>query len=213
MISLQEMANLTTLYSQPQRHYHNINHINDCLVELENFSHPDFDKPHRTLVESAIWYHDAIYNPYSSLNEWHSMNLVTEIGYEMDDPFFKRVGELVIYTRRHLETLEFSYYGVQLKPELYLPCKVLLDIDLSGFGKPWEICVKHSDNIRKEYYHTSDYDFAIGRLDFLKKINKRESLYYTDHFKRLYQEQSKKNIGREIYEVEKRLNPLGVGTH
>ena len=56
----QEFARLKTMYLEPQRFYHNMAHIGSCLTELDSVrdlvQQPD-------LVEFAIWYHDAIYNP------------------------------------------------------------------------------------------------------------------------------------------------------
>ncbi len=185
MITLREMSMLSTLYAQPHRHYHNINHINDCLVELENFYVDQFTYNDRMVVEKAIWYHDAVYNPYSKENEVQSANLLPPNPFGSVDKLAYRA---ILATAKHLTTQE----------NLPLATQVMLDIDLSGFGKPFEICWKHAENIRKEYYHTNDIDFFKGRIDFLTTISQRESLYYTDFFKEKYHEQSRRNLEQEL---------------
>jgi predicted metal-dependent HD superfamily phosphohydrolase len=184
MITLQEMSMLTTLYTQPHRHYHNINHINECLVELEGFYSKDFSFGERKIVERAIWFHDAVYNPYSKENEVQSAMLVPE------DPSFVStcVRALILLTAKHTIT----------QPELGLAAQVMLDIDLAGFGKPWEICKKNGENVRREYYNTSERDFYVGRLKFLQTIGQRESLYYTDFFREKYHVQSQKNLTLDV---------------
>lgn len=196
MITLEEMAALTTLYSQPHRYYHNIVHIQDCLTELENFVHPDFTQDKREIVETAIWYHDAVYNPYSKLNEYNSAMLTkgSEAAYE-----------LIMYTARHLEDVSQDIETHVHKN--HRQCAyVMLDIDLAGFGKPELICAQHTVNIRREYYNTTDYDFYVGRLKFLEALSKRKSLYYTEFFYNKYHEQSQKNLKAEITNAEWYIN-------
>lgn len=194
MISLQEMSMLSTLYTQPHRTYHNINHINECLAELEGFHSKDFSYGDRQVVERAIWFHDAVYNPYSKENEIQSAMLVPE------DPKFigDRVRKIILATAKHVITQEDLDFATQ----------VMLDIDLAGFGKPWHICQKNGDNVRAEYYNTSDYDFAVGRLKFAQAIAQRESLYYTDYFKAKYHEQSQKNLAVEIQIATETIDQL-----
>ncbi|WP_052700153.1 hypothetical protein [Methylocucumis oryzae] len=49
---------ILTLYNQPARRYHNIEHIIHCLKEFDQIGDqiPDPDA-----VEMALWFHDSIY--------------------------------------------------------------------------------------------------------------------------------------------------------
>ncbi len=196
MINLRQMADLTTLYTQPHRYYHNINHINDCLVELASVRH-ELSIRDQMIIERAIWYHDAVYNPYSKTNEADSAALVQYDG-EFRSDMASETQAVILATKDHLIT----------QPNLKHTVQYMLDIDLSGFGKPWHICKAHADNIRKEYYHTTDEEFYIGRLNFLEAINKRETLYYTDFFRNKYHEQSKINLVREIDDTHFQLENI-----
>lgn len=70
LITLEIRANLITLYNEKHRHYHNTDHIYDCLTKLEQYATVnkiairDYYK-----LEAAIWFHDAVYNPRSKKNE------------------------------------------------------------------------------------------------------------------------------------------------
>lgn len=195
MISLEEMSMLTTLYAQPHRHYHNINHINDCLTELENIPAKLITDTEREIVEVAIWYHDAVYNPYSRKNEINSAALYSQRSYRT--AFGKAVYDAIIATGFHTIT-QTADRMIYIDSGMPLTTQVMLDIDLSGFGKPWNICKRHSENIYMEYPNTSTLEFYQGRIKFLETINARESLYYTDYFKEKYHKQSKENIDVEI---------------
>lgn len=196
MLDLQTTAALSTLYAEKHRHYHDITHIMNCLAELENFVHPDLTTPKRNIVEAAIWFHDAIYNPYSTLNEHYSAKLVSSkvVSYT------EIVHDLVILTRDHLVSIDWGYQTYLT--DKYVICgKVLMDIDLSGFGKSWDEYKRNGDNIRKEYYNTSDIEFYIRRLGFLEKLAKKDTLYYTDYFRTRYHSLSQKNLKRDIEET------------
>jgi predicted metal-dependent HD superfamily phosphohydrolase len=206
MIKLEEMSMLTTLYTQPHRHYHNINHINDCLVELENLPKDMLHLFERNVVETAIWWHDAVYNPYSKKNEQTSADMFDAyIGVET--PFAYAVRQAILATANHTITQKANplFY---IDNELPLVTEVMLDIDLSGFGKSWEICKQNADNIRKEYYNTEDFEFYQGRLKFLEAISQRESLYYTDVFRDMYHEQSRENLRLDLAEIRWNLDRL-----
>lgn len=183
MITLQEMSMLTTLYTQPHRTYHNMTHIMECLTEFENARVESLTYRDIQIVEKAIWYHDAVYNPYSKENEVQSALLLQE-GSWYADVINKQVRNAIWATARHLVTQE----------NLSLATQVMLDIDLSGFGKPTPECLQNGLNVRNEYYKTNEYQFAEGRLKFLRAIMQRESLYYTDFFKEKYHVQSQKNL-------------------
>lgn len=180
---------LSTLYTQPHRTYHNLNHINECLTELEN-TPSLLTYGQRMIVEKAIWYHDAVYNPYSRMNEVYSAMLVQE------DPRMINVPVKNIIYRTAYHTITQTVTDPETKEEMPLDIatQVMLDIDLSGFGKNTPECLKNGENVRREYYKTTDYQFAEGRLKFLRAIMQRESLYYTDFFKEKYHVMSQRNL-------------------
>lgn len=192
MITLERMTQLTTLYTQPHRKYHNINHINDCLAELENIPHSGVNFNDRTLVgldcaiiEDAIWYHDAIYNPYSKLNERRSFDLIPD---SANPSYDGAVREAVLATANHL-------YDQSV---LAITTQIMLDIDLAGFGKERHVFARNGMNIRHEYYNTKLVDFLKGRKNFYDALVKRPTLYYTDYFHHKYHEKSRENIRWEI---------------
>lgn len=192
------MAELSTLYTQPHRKYHNINHINDCLVELHSV-HNLLNFREYLIVERAIWYHDAVYNPYSKTNEADSAALI-EYGGNFDYAAAQETQEVVLATASHLTTHE----------NLSLVTQVMLDIDLSGFGKNRMIYAQNSMNIRHEYYNTSIVDFIEGRGKFLVTIAKRPTLYYTEYFYNKYHKISQENLKWELEAIDKSLKNGGL---
>src|SRR5690242_9270349 len=63
---------LSAAYGAPQRHYHNQQHIAECLAEFDSARHLALEP---AAVELALWFHDAVYNPKASDNEEQSAAL------------------------------------------------------------------------------------------------------------------------------------------
>src|SRR6266850_1795575 len=63
---------LTAAYAEPQRVYHNQQHIAECLAQFDAVRHLARQPE---AVEVAIWFHDAVYDPKGADNEEQSANL------------------------------------------------------------------------------------------------------------------------------------------
>ncbi len=60
---------LATAYGAPDRHYHTLTHVADCLETLD-LCRDDADDP--MAIEIALWFHDAIYDTHAADNEEQS---------------------------------------------------------------------------------------------------------------------------------------------
>src|SRR3989344_383367 len=180
----QEFARLKTMYSEPQRFYHNMAHIGSCLTELD--SARDLVQQ-LDLVEFAIWYHDAIYNPKAKDNEKQSAQLAYGIclAAKIPNDFANRTKDLILVTKH-----DAVPQGID--------ARVLVDIDLSILGKKPEEFDEYERNIRKEYSLVPEEQFRQGRSAILQIFLSRDSIYLTDFFKGKYESQARANLQRSI---------------
>jgi predicted metal-dependent HD superfamily phosphohydrolase len=74
------LGELIHAYSSPDRYYHNLTHIQDCLSVFDQTSSL---VAHPKEVELAIWFHDAVYDTRRSDNEQKSAEWA-EAGTEVD---------------------------------------------------------------------------------------------------------------------------------
>jgi len=168
-------------YSEPHRYYHTLGHIAQCLGELDSArEHIDeFDA-----TELAIWFHDVIYVYGAKDNEDLSAAAFREHAKGHVAPeTVDRVDELIIATKH---TGKAQDEGVAY----------MVDIDLSGFGLPWDGYLADSDALRLEAPNVSDENYYSGKLRFLDGLQSWDSLFQTDHFRDRLEATAQANITR-----------------
>lgn len=174
---------LTRAYSEPQRHYHNQQHIADCLAE--------FDPVRRLAVqpdaiELALWFHDAVYDPKATNNEEQSAALVEcclESAGRKD--LVETVAALVMATKSH---------NADLGPEAAL----IIDVDLSILGQKESRFSEYESQIRAEYSWVSEEVFNAKRAEILQRFLDRKRIYSTEQFFAKYERTARHNLQRSI---------------
>src|SRR5215212_5638745 len=89
-------ADLHRRLGGPDRRFHNLNHIRDCLRRFDEVASLLDD---RDAVEVGLWFHDAVYRPGDAQNERHSAELFLEMSKGANPVFRRRVCGLIMATR------------------------------------------------------------------------------------------------------------------
>lgn len=170
-------------YTEPHRRYHTLDHITHCIQQLDMatalMEDPD-------AVEMALWFHDAIYEPGACNNEQKSVELFLQIAQDHFLPIFiSKVCGLILATT-HRQAPEDGDDAF------------ITDIDLSGFGLPWEQFLLDSKALREEQDHISDEAFYPAHLKFLNSLLKRPRIFVNDFFNERYEQRARQNIERLI---------------
>ena len=168
-------------YQEPHRFYHDLGHLEHCLGELDaaNGRIEEFDA-----TEMAIWFHDIIYVYGAKDNEELSAVTFRELAApHMPADFVERVCDLIIATKH---TGKAEDKGVAF----------LVDIDLSGFGLPWEGYYADSMALRKEAPEVSDEQYYGGKLRFLDELIAWPKIFQTDYFNDRLETRARANIAR-----------------
>ena len=170
---------LDELYSQPHRHYHNWNHIDHCLTELED---APVAKDHDQ-IEFDIWLHDSIYLTLGKDNEKKSAELATDICIRncFSDSFTRKSYDMILATRHDKEPKDED-------------TKLLLDIDLSILGQPYDMFKRYEKNIRKENWWIPEPFYRKKRKKFMVRFLERDRIYHTEYFREIYEARARKNI-------------------
>ncbi len=182
-------ADLIRRWSEPQRAYHNLEHLAHCLAELSDAA--DL-VANRDGVEFALWFHDAVYDPKAADNEERSAELAAQVAGQagLSAAFASRVCELILATKRH-------------EPAADGDAAVLLDVDLSILGQTAERFDRYETEIRQEYAWVPEEVFRVKRAEILATFLTRPSIYQTETFRFRYEAVARENLQRSI----RRLQP------
>ena len=189
----EQFETLTKQYAEPHRHYHNANHILDCLAEFDRHLSKASDP---IATELAIWFHDAIYDTRAADNEERSAELAEE--WLTRSGAAKRlitaVKSLVLATKLH---------DVHGHPDAPL----LVDIDLSILGRSSQRFWNYEAQIRQEYAWADRMVFAAKRAEILRRFLARKQIYHTEIFHEQLEAAARANLTASIKRLMLQLPP------
>jgi predicted metal-dependent HD superfamily phosphohydrolase len=178
--------NLRSHYQEPHRHYHTLAHIDHCLGQLD-IAREQIAEFRAT--EMAIWFHDVIYHYGAKDNEIRSVDYFCDMaGAAMSEDFVARVSQFIIATQ-HIGAAADSAIAY------------VVDIDLSGFGLPWDGYLADSTALRYEAEGVSDEQYYMGKLRFLGELQRWPNLYQSSFFRDRLEANAQSNIARYTREL------------
>jgi predicted metal-dependent HD superfamily phosphohydrolase len=176
---------IVRLYSGPERHYHNLDHLADVLRAIDGLQHL---ASHPDAVRLAAWFHDAIYDPRASDNEERSAALAEERLQHLRVPpeTVAAVRRLVLLTKTHVAEPDDR------------DGHVLLDADLAILGAPAADYKRYAGQIRREYAWVPEAEYRAGRAAVLRRFLERPQLYFTAETHSAREERARENLQAEI---------------
>src|SRR5262245_34460121 len=172
---------LVAAYTSPGRHYHDLNHVEDCLAALADVD--NLSALEREILSAAIWWHDAVYDATRADNEERSARLAEQ---HVRPDIRQEVGRLIRLTKTH---------DVQGGDRLGA---ILISIDLSILGADPARYDAYAAAIRREFIHVSDADYRTGRARVLSQFAARPAIFPDPGFAARYDRQARENLAREI---------------
>ena len=175
---------ISTLYANPSRAYHNLEHIAWCLRAFDEVArlaeHPD-------ACEFALWLHDCVFIPERPDNEARSAEAAAMIAGLLgcDGVFISQVRELILVTKHD---------SCPVDPDSAL----VSDVDLAVLGGSEEEYAQYSASIRAEFSFAPEEMFARGRMAFLHRMLDREEIYSTAWYRSTLEKRARANMQREL---------------
>lgn len=176
-------------YTEENRAYHNLVHINNMLQEAAKLESEITDKE---VVHLAIWFHDIIYDPLSKENEKASADFAKNL-----------LSKTTLSPERIEKCYGLIMQTVKHQPEEtdHLDDKLLVDFDLEILSRDWEAYKIYSGQVRKEYWMYPTPLFKNGRKKAMGKFLERATIYQTSFYQTEKEAKARKNIKREIEEL------------
>lgn len=150
-------AELLDRYNQDHRFYHNWQHIEDLLSQLEDKNLLDND-----VLFLATIFHDAVYDPKASDNEEKSAMLFEEMYKGGDMNLKSEVIAIILDTKTHKPTSDLS--------------KIFCEMDMDILRQPLGKLIEYENKIFKEFQCYDWKDYKVGRIKVLKALQKNSEL-------------------------------------
>lgn len=175
---------LLAAYAEPQRHYHTLQHLGECLAHFETVA---YQARHPGDVEIALWFHDAVYDVKGKDNELRSARWAAQVlgNSGVDEAACRRVQALIMATC-HESTPEDD------------EARLLVDIDLAILGAAPDRFAEYDSQVRAEYAWVPRPIYALKRRQVLKGFLQRKTIYATSHFHALLEQQARSNLQRAV---------------
>jgi predicted metal-dependent HD superfamily phosphohydrolase len=167
-------------YEGRGRKYHTAHHINECLAELGRARHADAANP---LVEYALWFHDAVYNTFSSKNERRSADWAAHVleNSGTQPASIETVRSLIMATRHGEQPTDPTH-------------QLLVDVDLAILGADADRFREFELQIRAEYWWVPTALYRKQRCAILQSFMMRMSIYSIHEFRERYERLARNNI-------------------
>lgn len=175
---------LIASYSEKHRHYHNLSHLDAVLRSLDQASELT---DHKDQIELALWFHDAIYKPFSSKNEAKSAQWARTFLTQND------VNEEI--TNKVVELIMATAHGFVPKVK---DQQLIVDIDLAILGSSEQDYDTYTRAVRKEYKWVPSFVYFRNRKALLKSFLGRPRIYSCDAFYEKREAQARDNLYREL---------------
>ena len=179
------LRELVDAYGAIDRHYHGFAHVVFMLEAIDTLS-TLFTSPDTARL--ATFAHDAIYQPQRSDNEARSANWMRKrlASSALSPALLDGAEKMVLATKYHRPTGD---------PDIDL----LVDIDMSILGQPWEVYKSYAAGVMCEYVpHYGDAGYRKGRVElFLVPTMAAPEIFATETYKPLTG-QAKKNMAQEL---------------
>ncbi len=167
---------LAERYSEPQRAYHTLQHVGECLGHLKGVR----NAPPSAAI--ALWFHDAIYDPRRKDNEERS---AVWAGLVLDKAPIRGAVEAMIFAT---------------KPGAVAPdagARLVVDIDLAILAAPEPRFSEYEAQIRREYVYLDDAAYKAERFKALRAFSDRAFIYASPEFRDL-ETRARKNLERAV---------------
>jgi predicted metal-dependent HD superfamily phosphohydrolase len=174
---------LVAAYTHPDRHYHNLQHIESVLATVARF---DCQLP--LAVNLAAWFHDVIYDPRARDNELQSAIVARELlsDLKLSSQLLDRIEQLILATQGH-----------RIDPQDFDLC-IFLDADLAILGADPQTYRDYAAAIRREYSWVPKAEYRSGRSRVLTEFLQRDRLYHTELLFTELEATARSNLQHEI---------------
>jgi len=179
------LPQLLIAWRVPQRHYHTLQHLEECLARFDTLRHTA-QHPHE--IELALWFHDAVYDVRAHDNEERSARWAHEALHAagLEAQSVRRIHDLIMATCHGA--------AVPADADADTDTALLIDIDLAILGAPASRFAEYECQIRAEYAWVAPDVYADKRRAVLLGFLERPRIYTTPLLHQQLEQRARTNL-------------------
>ena len=174
------LAALLQAWGEPERHYHGLQHLAECLAHWRASRHLAQQSGE---VGLALWFHDAVYAPRAADNEARSAAWASEAlqAGGLAAAVAARVADLVMATCHHAAPAPGD-------------ASLVVDIDLAILGAVPARFAEYEAQVRAEYAWVEETMYRRKRREVLARFLARDQIYRTGYFCTRFEQAARANL-------------------
>ena len=163
-MNLQELLNnwnikcdintLLSMWNESHRHYHNLNHLNDLIQQINENKSKYSEKQYDKLIITSL-FHDCIYEPSKDDNEEKSAQFFEDCCLDKSNLDIKEIKQAILDTKRHHSTTKLS--------------ESFNKLDMSIVEKNFDELLEWENGISEEYKFAGK-NYKPSRIKFLESV-------------------------------------------
>ena len=175
---------ITRAYSASDRHYHNMQHLEQLYRKVSAIE-THLQQPE--IVWLALCYHDIIYDAGRQDNEEQSAAFAKEIldALQFSEEKVQQCTDMILATKGHTISADMD-------------TNYFTDADLSILGQEWGQYIQYAKELRKEYAIYPDEQYYPRRIRVIQHFLDMPRLFKTDYFYMQYEEKARENLAKEL---------------
>jgi predicted metal-dependent HD superfamily phosphohydrolase len=174
-------------HSESHRHYHTLTHLSAIFEDLESLM-LDQSSPSTHCIHFAVWFHDIVYKPGSTVNEKESAKFaetaLSALGVPVE--MIEQVTYMIECTEQHNN------------PKQDVNTQLFLDADMAIIGVSGDAYRSYTEKIKEEFASMPDILFQQGRKRFIEVTLNAQRIFQTDYFFSRYEKQARINLCNEL---------------
>jgi predicted metal-dependent HD superfamily phosphohydrolase len=193
-------ARLRAAWASEGRRYHNLEHLMECLGELDGVR---ASKDISDTAELALFYHDAVYEPRAHSCEERSAKLLCEDARALEIPCERALASAACVRA----TAHFA--GAKAVGPAQ---ELVVDIDLAILGRDPLRFLEYEYAVAEEFADPADLAFTLARGRFLASLLRRPAIFQTEGLRDRHERRARANIaalfGSPRYRAHRWLGPI-----
>ena len=149
-----DINTLLAMWNESHRHYHNLDHLNDLINQINENKSKYSQKEYEKLIIASL-FHDCIYEPSKNDNEEKSAQFFESCVVDKSDRDMQEIKQIILDTKTHQATIQLSEKFNQL--------------DMSIVERDFDQLLKWERGIKEEFKVYGE-KYKDGRLKFLESL-------------------------------------------